>query len=88
VREWDDLRSSGDDTILNLEVDGKRRCITITRAAVEAYLKLSPAEATRMSTAARSEFVRTNFPNVFSAVRRKLREQPTTNRMTLDAGDL
>ncbi len=73
---------------MNIEIDGKRRCILITREAVEHCLKLSPAQADGMSTAARSEFVRTNFPNVFSAVRRKLREQPTANRITLDTGDL
>ena len=57
----DAVRSSGDRTLVDMWIDGKSRTVSVTKAAIEAHLQLSPERAEQMSAEDRCEFVRANL---------------------------
>jgi len=57
----DAVRSSGDRTLVDMWIDGKSRTVSVTKAAIEAHLRLSPERAETMSPEDRCEFVRANL---------------------------
>jgi hypothetical protein len=84
----DEVRSSGDDTLLNIEINNAWRKITISPDALERHLRLSPEAAAMLTPNRRCDLVRENMAFVFAAVRRKLRTQPDAQRIWLGAGDM
>jgi hypothetical protein len=84
----DDVRGDGDDTLLNIELDGLWRRVTLTREAIEEHLHITHEAAGKMSEHERCDFARGHLPYVFAAVRRRLRERPDARRITLRSGQL
>jgi hypothetical protein len=84
--ENDSIRPSGSSTLIDLWIEGKMRAICVTRAAIETFVGLKAPAA--MSDDERCEFVRTHLPQLVTAVRSRLREDPTANAVTLEAGQL
>jgi len=57
----DAVRTSGDQTLVDMWIDGKSRTVSISRAAIEAHLQLNPDRAAAMTDEDRREFVRGNL---------------------------
>ena len=57
----DAVRTSGDRTLVDMWIDGKSRTVSVTKAAIEVHLRLSPERAEQMSAEDRCEFVRANL---------------------------
>ena len=57
----DAVRTSGDQTLVDMWIDGKSRTVSISRAAIEAHLQLNPDRAAVMTDEDRREFVRGNL---------------------------
>lgn len=88
MMKYSQVQSSGDDTLLNIEINGAWRKVTISHDALEAHLRLSPEAAAMLTPDSRCELVDQNMAFVFAAVRRKLRNQPNAQRIWLGAGDM
>jgi hypothetical protein len=84
--ESDSIRPSGSNTLIDLWIEGKMRAICISRAAIETFVGLKAPET--MSEDERCEFVRTHLPQVVAAAKNELRQDPTADTVTLDAGQL
>jgi hypothetical protein len=83
--ESDTVRTMGDSTLVDVWIQGKSRSITISRQAIEAYLQLSTQEAEAMTEADRSEFVRKHLSLVVGAASARLRDNPESDRILVDA---
>lgn len=87
--ESDSLRSRGDSTLAEMWIDGKVRAVTITREAIEAFLRVPADRAAAMSDEDRREFVRSHLTLVASAAKAQLRAvDPSADVVTLGAGAL
>jgi hypothetical protein len=87
--ENDTIRSSGNNTLIDLWVDGKMRSIVVTRGAIDARLGLLSDQAAAMSDEGRCEFVRTNLAGIMKAAKDRLREiPPDSEKIVIDTGDL
>ena len=85
--ENDSIRASGNDTLVDIWIDGKIRAICISREAIGAYLDFD--QAARMSDEDRCGFVKNNLSLVLSAAKARLREgDPTASSIVIDAGHL
>ena len=84
--ENDTVRTLGDNTLVDLWIEGKSRAITITREAIEASLRIAPGGD--LSETDRREFVRTNLSLIVRAATERLRDDPAAERVTIDAGHL
>jgi hypothetical protein len=82
------IKSSGEDTLVNIELDGHWRRVSLSREAIEDYLQQSPEVALKMSADQRCSFVRDNLAYVFAAARRKIEGRQGARRIWLVAGDL
>jgi hypothetical protein len=83
----DEVRSSGDDTLLNIEINEAWRKVTISSDALEGIPGLSPEAAAMLKPERRCDLVGQNMAFVFAAVRRKLLNQPNAQRIWLGGGD-
>jgi hypothetical protein len=82
--ENDSIRASGNDTLVDIWINGKLRAICVTRDAIEAYVG-----SDRATDADRCEFVRTHLPLVVTSVKSKLRMvDPDSESVTIEAGQL
>ena len=87
--ENDSVRTIGDCTFVDVWIAGKLRSISVTREAVEAFLRGASEPASSPSDAERSEFVRTHLGLVTTAAARKLRDaDPAADAVTIDGADL
>jgi hypothetical protein len=77
----------GDSTLVDLWIEGKFRAITISRQAIEAHLHI-PASSDGMSETERNEFVRTHLNLVVAAASARLRADPDTETIVIEAGQL
>ena len=84
----DDVTANGEETLVDIELDGHWRKISIERNAIEHYLRLSPAEGAEMSAEQRCDFVRSNLAYVLAAVRKQIEDHPDARHMFLASGDL
>jgi len=85
--ESDSIRSIGSNTVVDMWVDGKMRSISVTQAAVGAYLGFDKADV--LSEADRCEFVRNNLSMLVIAAGRRLRADGGDGDTIIhDAGDL
>jgi hypothetical protein len=87
--ENDSIRASGANTLVDVWIDGKLRAISVTRAAIEAFLALPSDKAAAMSDEDRCEFVRTHLSVVLTAAKAQLRQSdPAADSVAIDQGDL
>ena len=85
--ENDSVRTSGDATLVDMWIEGKLRAISLSRGAIETYLRL-PAERA-ISEDDRREFVRTNLGLVVAAAKERLRSaDPNADTVEIEAGQL
>ena len=85
--ENDSVRTSGETTLLDMWIAGKLRSISVSRAAVEAWLQLPPGRSTTDDE--RREFVRTHLGEVVTVATQKLeRTDPAAGAISIDAADL
>jgi hypothetical protein len=85
----DAVRTSGDRTLVDMWIDGKSRTVSVTRAAIEAHLRVAPDRAASMTDDDRREFVRGNLKLVATAATELVRAtDPDALRVELDAGQL
>lgn len=84
--ENDSIRTSGNDTLVDIWINGKLRAICVTREGIDTYVGFD--EAARMTDDRRCEFVRTHLPLVISAVKARLRDNPNADSVRIEAGQL
>lgn len=84
--ENDSIRASGNNTLVDVWVEGKLRAISVTREAIETFLGSKLPES--MSEDDRCEFVRTHLPQVVAAVQVKLRGNAGAGIIVIEAGQL
>ena len=82
--ESDSVRTMGDSTLVDLWIEGKFRAITISRQAIEAFLRLPPDKSAALSENDRREFVRTHLAVVVKAATRRLRDNPVADTIVID----
>ena len=75
----------GDRTLVDLWIDGKFRAISVTRRAIEVYLRLPPDRGTILTEDDRREFVRTHLSLVVQAASAQLRADPDAEAVTIEA---
>ena len=79
--ENDTVRTLGDDTLVDIWIEGKSRAITISGQAIEA-VKGSLSETERR------EFVRTNLSLIVRAATENLRSNPAADAILIEGGQL
>jgi hypothetical protein len=84
----DGVQASGHDTLVNIQIEGIWRRVTLKREAIERYMLLTPEAAAAMSPAERCDFVRSNLAYVFATVRRKIKRTADARRIVIQAGEL
>jgi hypothetical protein len=83
----DAVRTSADRTLVDMWIDGKSRTVSISRAAIEAHLGLTPDRAAEMSDEDRREFVRANLKLLASAASELVRSSdPNALNVDIDVG--
>jgi hypothetical protein len=86
--ENDSVRSVGESTLVDLWIEGKFRAITVSRDAIDSFLKLSPDSANAFTDSDRVEFVRTHLAVIVKAASDQLRSKPGADTIVIDAGQL
>jgi hypothetical protein len=85
----DSIRSSGENTLVTIWIEGKLRDISIARAAVETFLKLPPHRAGTLTDDDCREFVRTHLGLVTAAARNQLLDtDPDADTVLIDGGQI
>jgi hypothetical protein len=84
--ENDSVRTMGDSTLVDLWIDGKFRAIVISREAIESCVP--PNDAAAMTDTDRREFVRTHLSLVVRAATARLRADPASETIAIEAGQL
>ena len=85
--ENDLIRSSGENTLVTIWIEGKLRSISVSRAAIAAFRKLPPHSAGTLADDACREFVRTNLGMVTAAARNQLLNgDRDADSVVIDAG--
>ena len=86
--EIDIVRPSGDDTRVDLWLEGSFRAISVTKRAIEAYLGVWPQDGASESPKDRCEFVRTHLGVISRAVLMELRANSTKHQFIVGSGQL
>lgn len=87
--ENDSVRTSGDNTLVDMWIDGKLRSISVSAEAIDAFQRLSRERAAARTDDERREFVRTHLTLIVDAAAAKLRATGAdADAVTLDRGDL
>lgn len=85
--ENDSIRPMGKNTVVDVWVDRQVRSITVTEAAIGAYLGFEQTHA--MTESDRCEFVRNNLALLIRAARNRLAKVgPMADTILIDVGDL
>ena len=85
--ENDSIRSVGNDTLVDIWIEGKMRALCVSQEAIGAFLGFE--RAGRMSDLDRREFVRTHLPLIISAAKSRLAEVGAdVDAVTIDVGQL
>lgn len=82
--ESDSVRAMGDSTLVDLWIEGKFRAITVSRQAIESYLRLPADKASTLTETDRREFVRTHLSLVVKAATAQLRANPGSESIVID----
>ena len=84
--ETDSIRTNGENTLVDIWIDGKMRSISVSREAIAAFLRLAPDRAAALADEDRREFVRTHLDLVVKTARDRLREtDPGATAVAIDA---
>jgi len=84
----DAVRTSADRTLVEMWIDGKSRTVSISRAAIEAHLRLTPDRAAAMTDEDCREFVRGNLKLLASAATELVRaNDPNALAVDIDVGE-
>jgi hypothetical protein len=87
--ENDTVRTTGDNTLVDMWIDGKLRAIAVSRRAIEAFLRLPPDQAAALSDDDRNEFVRTHLTLILQSAAERLRDSdPGASSVAIGAGQL
>ena len=82
--ESDSVRSSGEFTVVDMWVEGKLRCVSVSREAIEGYLRLPPDRAAALTDEDRREFVRMNLGQIVAAAKVQLETiDPTADNIVI-----
>ena len=82
--ESDSVRSSGEFTVVDMWVEGKLRCVSVSREAIEGYLRLPPDRAAALTDEDRREFVRMNLGQIVAAAKAQLETiDPTADNIVI-----
>jgi hypothetical protein len=84
--ENDSIRASGNDTLVDIWIDGKMRSICLSQEAIGAFLGFD--RASNMTEDDRCEFVRAHLPVVVNAAKTRLVSDPGASEILIDAGHL
>ena len=85
--ENDSIRSSGTNTLVDIWVDGKVRAISVSQAAIGAFLGFE--EARNLTERDRCEFVRNHLPLLVTAAKNRLRDMDgAAESVAIEVGDL
>ena len=85
--ENDSIRSVGNDTLVDIWIEGKMRALCVSQEAIGAFLGFERAGG--MSDLDRREFVRTHLPLIISAAKSRLAEVGAdVDAVTIDVGQL
>jgi hypothetical protein len=84
--ENDSIRSSGGATLVDIWIEGKLREVAISDEAIGAYVGFERARS--MTDEARCEFVRTNLSLLIRAAKARLKDNPLSDSIRVDAGHL
>jgi hypothetical protein len=83
--ENDSIRSSGENTLVTIWIEGKLRNIAITRGAIESLMKLPPNRVGTLTDDECREFVRTHLGTVTAAARNQLLDNdPDADSIAID----
>ena len=86
--DTNDLRASGDATMVRIELDGRWRWVFVTREAIESHLMLGPSAIGKMTADERCDWVREHLADVFEATRKKLIDPHDVGNIVLTVADL
>jgi len=86
--ESDSVRSLGDNTLVDLWIEGKFRAIVVSRQAIESFLSSSSEGTESLTDDGRREFVRTHLAIIVKAAAARLRADPVADTIVIDAGQL
>jgi hypothetical protein len=82
--ESDSVRSTGEFTDVDMWVEGKLRCVSLTRDAIDGFLRLSPERAAALTDEDRREFVRTHLGQIVAAAKFQLQSvDPTADNIVI-----
>src|SRR5438067_2850637 len=85
--ESDSIRTSGENTLVDVWIDGKMRSVVVSRDAIAVFLRLPADRAAALADEDRREFVRTNLGKVVSAAKDRLRNtDPGADTIMIEAG--
>jgi hypothetical protein len=85
--ETDSIRSSGENTVVDIWIDGKMRSVSVSGEAIAALLRLAPDKAAALGDEDRREFVRTHLDVVVTMAReRLLGMDPGAHAVAIEAG--
>ena len=85
--ETDSIRTSGENTVVDIWIDGKMRSVSVSGEAIAALLRLAPDRAAALGDEDRREFVRTHLDVVVNMARDRLRDMdPGAIAVVIDAG--
>jgi hypothetical protein len=85
--ENDSIRSSGENTLVTIWIEGKLRNISITRGAIESLMKLPPNRAGTLTDDECREYVRTHLGMVTAAARNQLLDNdPDADTIAIEGG--
>jgi len=83
--ETDSIRTSGENTVVDIWIDGKMRSVSISGDAIAAFLRLTPDKAATLGDEDRREFVRMHLDLVVNTARDRLRDMdPGANAVVID----
>lgn len=74
--------------MVDIWLQGRFRAITVTKNAIEIYLRASTENGVALTPRDRQEFVRTHLRRVTSAAARQLRVDPERTKIVIDHGEL
>ena len=85
--ENDSIRSIGDDTLVDIWIEGRMRSLSISHEAIGAFLGFDKVAG--MSDQDRCEFVRTHLPLIVSAAKQRLsKTDRNADEVVIDVGEL
>lgn len=85
--ETDSIRTSGENTVVDIWIDGKMRSVSVSGDAIAAFLRLAPDKAAALTDDGRREFVRMHLDLVVNKARERLSGMDSgASEIVIDAG--